>query len=106
MHVLARAIALAALVALAPLASFADATITVSHDKLDPGAVKIAKGESVTFHNVAEMPGGHTIAADDGSFQSPPLKLDESYTQKFEKSGAVKVHIVQHPNVTAVITVQ
>ena len=110
MRALTRSLVLAsfaafALVAASPSAR-ADATVTVGHNRLDPKEIKIKKGESVTFHNVEEMPGGHTIAADDGSWQSGPLKLDESYTHKFEQSGTVKIHIVQHPKATAVIVVE
>jgi len=90
----------------ASAARAAGPTVTVGHNRIDPAKVSIKKGESVTFHNVDEMPGGHTIAADDGSFSSPPLKKDESFTQKFDKPGTVHIHIVQHPNAKGEIDVQ
>ena len=80
-------------------------TVTVGHNRIDPAQVSVKAGGSVTFHNVDEMPGGHTIAADDGSFTSPPLKKDESFTQKFDKPGTVHIHIVQHPGAKGEIDV-
>jgi plastocyanin len=106
----ARAIALAIAVptflCVAPSARAAGATVTVGHNRIEPAKVSIHKGESVTFHNVDEMPGGHTIVADDGSWQSPPLKKDESFTQKFDKPGTTMIHIQQHPTAKGEIDVQ
>ena len=52
------------------------------------------------------MPGGHTVAAEDGSFESPPLAKDQDFTHKFETSGTLKVKILQHPKATAEIIVE
>ena len=100
----ALALAFALLVAAAP--ARADVTIAIGHGSFDPALVKIEKGDSVIFHNVQEMPGGHTVAADDGSWKSPPLKLDEKFTKRFEQSGIVGIHIEQHPHVTGEIVVE
>ncbi|HTY16906.1 MAG TPA: hypothetical protein VMH82_04170 [Myxococcota bacterium] len=104
----ARSLALALTAALllgSAAARAAGPTVTVGHNLIDPAKVTIKAGGSVTFHNVDEMPGGHTIAADDGSFTSPPMKKDESFTQKFDKPGTVHIHIVQHPNAKGEIDV-
>ena len=100
------AIAVTFAVLLVPALAGADATVKVGHSSFDPAKVTIQKGESVTFHNVQEMPGGHTVVADDGSWKSPPLKLDEEFTHRFEKSGTVKIHVEQHPTVTGEIVVE
>lgn len=92
------------LVATAP--ALADVTVAVGHASFDPAQVKIKKGESVTFHNVQEMPGGHTVVADDGSWKSPPLKLNEDFTKTFEQSGTVKIHLEQHPKTAGEIVVE
>jgi len=106
----ARRIAIAfvssALLCAAATARAAGPTVTVGHNRIEPAKVSIKKGESVTFHNVDEMPGGHTIVADDGSFKSPPLKKDESFTQKFDKTGTTMIHIEQHPKTKGEIDVQ
>jgi plastocyanin len=97
-------LATALLLAAAP--ALADVTVEVGHNHFKPTSVTIKKGESVTFHNVDEMPGGHTVAAEDGSFQSPPLAKGEDYTHKFETPGTVKLKILQHPNASGEVIVQ
>jgi plastocyanin len=52
------------------------------------------------------MPGGHTVAADDGSFASPPLAKDQSWSHAFEKPGSFGVHIKEHPGAKATIEVK
>jgi plastocyanin len=104
-----RIVPLAALLALAaaPLrANAADATVEVGHNRLAPARVEIAAGDSVTSHNVDQMPGGHTVAADDGSFASPPLAKDQSWSHAFEKPGSFGVHIKEHPGAKATIEVK
>jgi plastocyanin len=89
-----------------PLPTPAGAKITVGHNKLEPSLVKIGAGQSVTFHNVDKMPGGHTVVADDGSFSSPALDKDQSWSHSFDDSGVYPVHIEQHPSATARIVVE
>ena len=103
-----RPLLLAALLGLAlPLAGRADdATIQVGHNRLEPAEVTISVGDSVTFHNVDEMPGGHTVVADDGSFASPPLAKDQQWSRVFEAPGAYGIHIEQHPGAKATIRVE
>jgi len=98
------ALAFALLVAAAP--ARADMTVAIGHGSFDPAQVKIKKGESVIFHNVQEMPGGHTVVADDGSWKSPALALDGKFTKRFEQSGIVKIHLEQHPDVAGEIVVE
>lgn len=98
--------ALLALLALPLRAAAADAQVEVGHNRLTPTRVEISAGDSVTFHNVDEMPGGHTVAADDGSFSSPPLAKDQSWSHSFEKSGSVGVHIEEHPGAKTTIEVK
>ena len=98
------ALAFALLVAAAP--ALADVTVVIGHGSFDPAQVKLEKGESVIFHNVQEMPGGHTVVADDGSWKSPALALDGKFSKRFEQSGIVKIHLEQHPHVTGVIDVE
>jgi len=99
-------LALAALLALAPRVHAAGAEIEVGHNRLAPAEVSISTGDAVTFHNVDEMPGGHTVVADDGSFSSPPLAKDQRWSHTFEKPGSVGVHIQQHPAAKATIEVK
>ncbi|HVP29708.1 MAG TPA: amidase [Myxococcota bacterium] len=81
-------------------------TVSVSHNHLAPSELKIAVGTTVTFVNEAEMPGGHTIVADDGSFESPALAKGASWSHTFTKPGTVSYSIKEHPTAKGTIVVQ
>jgi plastocyanin len=87
-------------------ASAGDAEVTVGHNRLDPATLTVKVGTTVVFHNVDAMPGGHTVVADDGSFASPPLAKDESWSHTFEKPGRHPYTIQQHPKTRATIVVE
>ena len=53
-----------------------------------------------------EMPGGHSIVADDGSFQSPGLAKGESWTHTFDEPGTHSYSIKEHPKARGSITVE
>jgi len=104
---LAGAVAAVALaLALAFPVSAEEVTITVGHNRIDPASVTIRAGDTVVFHNVDEMPGGHTIVAKDGSFESPPLAKDEKWSHTFEQAGTVAIEIKQHPKAVGEIVVE
>lgn len=89
-----------------PVAAFAsDVTVRVGHNLLEPAKVSISVGDTVTFYNQARMPGGHTIVADDGSFESPALDKDASWSRTFTKPGSYSYHIKQHPGTKGEIVV-
>lgn len=88
------------------LSAFADETVEVSHNSLSPTQVTIQAGETVTFHNQVQMPGGHTIVADDGSFASPPLEKDGTWSHTFDAAGAYSYHIEEHPSAKGTVTVE
>jgi plastocyanin len=97
---------MAALV-LASSVAFADDTMVhVGHNKLEPSELTIAVGTTVVFHNMDEMPGGHTVVADDGSFESPALGKDESWSHTFTEAGVYRYSIKQHPSATGRIVVE
>ena len=83
-----------------------DVTVTIGHGKLEPPEVIVAMGDTVTFHNVDKMPGGHSIVADDGSFESTDLGKDESWSHAFSESGVYSYSIKQHPSAKGKITVE
>src|SRR5919108_5176783 len=64
--------AFSVLLAVPVWATAGETTVQVGHNRLEPPEISIAAGDTVTFHNQDEMPGGHTLLADDGSFESPP----------------------------------
>jgi plastocyanin len=103
---LSHALVLAAGLAIAAGAWAGGATVQVGHNRLEPADVTISAGDTVTFHNQEEMPGGHTIVADDGSFESPGLAKDESWSHTFATPGKYPYHIKQHPGARGTVTVQ
>lgn len=95
------------LLLLAAAPAFAEGTVvTIGHNRIDPAEVTIKAGESVTFHNVDEMPGGHTVVADDGSFESPPLAKDQDWAHTFDEPGTHTYTIKQHPGAKGRIVVE
>ena len=96
----------ACLLAMPLVASGEDQTVEISHHQLSPAEISIQVGESVTFVNRVEMPGGHSIVADDGSFTSPQLDKNQSWSQLFERAGTFTYHVNEHPDVKGVINVK
>ena len=80
--------------------------VQVGHNRLEPAEISIKVGDSVTFHNEDEMPGGHTIVVDEESLQSPPLGKDKSWTYTFPDAGTFTYHIKEHPGAKGKIVVQ
>ena len=95
---------LGALVASPALAG--EVVVKLGHNKIEPAMVPLQAGDKVVFHNLDEMPGGHSVVADDGSFQSPPLAKDAKWTQVFEKPGSYGIHLKEHPTTKATIEVK
>ena len=96
----------ALLLASAVAASAKEVTVKVGHNSLEPGTLAIGKGDTVVFSNTQEMPGGHTVVADDGSFSSPALGKDKSWSHTFDKAGTYKIHIKEHPGAKGEIVVK
>lgn len=92
--------------ALALPAAAADVKVIVGHSRIDPAQVTIHVGDTVVFHNVDEMPGGHTVVAKDGSFESPPLAKGEEWSHTFRKAGSYAIGIKQHPDAKGEIVVE
>jgi len=98
---------IAGLIALAAAPALAETTVVkVGHNRLEPAEVTIEVGSTVTFHNEDEMPGGHSVVAEDGSFESPALAKDEEWSHTFEKAGTHSYSIKQHPSAKGTITVK
>lgn len=83
-----------------------DVRVEVGHARLDPATVVVSEGDTVTFHNVDSMPGGHSVVADDGSFASPPLAKDERWSYTFDEIGVYPYHIKEHPGAKGKVTVE
>lgn len=98
---------IAASICLAASAALAgDAMVHVGHNSLQPAKVSIAVGESVVFHNMDEMPGGHTIVSKDGALSSQPLAKNDTWSHEFEEPGEFEFHIKEHPDARMTVTVK
>jgi plastocyanin len=84
----------------------AEVVVRVGHNKLEPAEFEVAVGTTVVFHNLDQMPGGHTIVADDGSFQSPGLAKDARWSHTFSKPGVYTYSIKEHPSAKGRIVVE
>lgn len=105
-NVFAVLVAVAALGLSAAAPAGEGATVRIGHDRVEPAEVTVEAGETVTFLNEEKMPGGHTIAATDGSFSSPPLDVDERWTKTFEEPGSYEFRIEEHPEATGTVVVE
>lgn len=90
----------------APAALADEVTVKVSHNKLDPAEIEVPVGTTVVFRNLVTMPGGHSVVADDGSFESPALAKDETWSHTFDKPGIYTYTIAEHPTAKGKIVVR
>ena len=83
---------LAHVATLVVVASAGGATKTVQVTKagFTPTATTVTVGDTVTWHNADAA--NHQVVANDGSFASPILKPDESFSFTFPKAGKVNYH--------------
>ena len=78
--------------------------ITIKGMKFTPDNVTIKAGQSVTWTNADQR--DHTVAADDGSFNSGNLSPGATFTYKFAKGGTFKYACGLHPRMKGVIVVK
>jgi plastocyanin len=83
-------IAVLAAVLVAVAAGAATQTVQVTKNGFTPQAATVSVGDSVTWHNADTA--DHQVVADDGSFASPVLHADQSYSHTFSNAGTVKYH--------------
>jgi plastocyanin len=72
---------------------------------VSPAEVTIAPGESVRFENQDEMPGGHTIVAENDAFASPGLAKGQVWEHTFTKPGVYVFKIKEHPSAVGKVIV-
>ena len=97
---------LSAIVLYSLIASADDVIVHVGHNKLDPAEITVAAGTTVVFHNLDQMPGGHTIVASDGSFESPSLSKDQKWSHTFTEPGVYAYAIKEHPSAKGKVVVE
>jgi plastocyanin len=82
--------ALLAAIVVAGTAGADTKSVQITKSGFTPTATTINLGDSVTWHNADSV--SHQVVANDGSFASPVLKADETYTFAFQKTGKLAYH--------------
>jgi plastocyanin len=82
------ALVVAFLVAVAAGAS--TQSVQVTKNGFTPQSATVSVGDTVTWHNADTA--DHQVVADDGSFASPVLHADQSYSHTFTGAGTVRYH--------------
>lgn len=70
----------------------------------NPKTITVKVGDKVTIKNSDIA--GHSVTADDKSFDSGVLNQGESTTVTFDKAGTFGFHCTPHPNMTLTVVVQ
>lgn len=70
----------------------------------NPQTLTVKAGETVTFTN--EDVAGHSVTADDDSFDSGILNQAERTTVTFDQTGTFGFHCTPHPNMKVTIVVE
>lgn len=74
-------------------------TVKIEGNAFLNGTISIVAGDSVTWVNRDEN--GHSVSADDGSWSSPPLQRNESYTHTFADTGIFSYYDPTYPDLEA-----
>lgn len=82
----------------------AGSTVGIKSFSFTPASITIAVGDSITWTNNDSA--GHTVTADDGSFDSGRLSNGASFTQAFATAGTFTYHCAIHSSMKATVVVQ
>ncbi|NIP80798.1 MAG: amidase [Gemmatimonadetes bacterium] len=94
------------LVLMASSALAGEVMVHLGHNKIEPAELTVKAGTTVVFHNLDAMPGGHSVVADDGSFASPGLAKDETWSHTFKDPGEYSYSLKEHPSAKGRIVVE
>lgn len=78
-------------------------SITIKNYKYAPATIKVKKGTKITWTN--EDVAGHTVTADNGSWESKLLAKGGTYEKTFDSVGTFAYHCAPHPYMKASIEV-
>ena len=70
----------------------------------NPAEVTISVGETFTWTNEDSVT--HTVAADNGEFESGEFESGDSFSFTFDQAGSYPYHCTIHPDMTGTVTVQ
>lgn len=77
--------------------------VIIKQMHFEPARLNINPGDTVEWQNQDIFT--HTVAANDGSFDSGPIAPGNSWQTTITKTGTVGYHCDPHPNMTAELTV-
>ena len=90
--------------ALAAGGGAATVTVQIRSTAISPGTITVNHGDTVTWHNADSV--DHQIVADDGSFASPILHANRSWSRTMSTAGTFRYHDSLHPKLTGKVTVK
>ncbi len=94
----------AALGATAATVAAAEPTVTIVDFAFEPDTITIRQHEAVTWRN--NGPAGHTVTADDGSFDSGTLQAGDAFANAFDTAGTFTYHCAIHSAMTGTVVVE
>jgi plastocyanin len=89
---------------LATAASSATTTVHIKRTGFVPATITINQNDSVTWTNTDTI--DHQVVANSGSFASPILGPNKSYTHTFRNGGTFRYHDGLHPSLRGTVTVK
>jgi plastocyanin len=90
---------------LAAAGAAATTTIQIKSTGFSPSSVTLNHGDKLTFRNVDKT--DHQVVADDGSFASPILHANQSWTTaELNAAGTFHYHDALHPRLTGKVVVK
>ena len=90
-------------VVLVPGVRGASPSVEITDTAIKPADVTIVAGDVVTWKNTSAAL--HAIVADDGSFDSGPLSLNDQFANLFEVPGTYTYRDPNHPGLAGVVHV-
>jgi plastocyanin len=79
------------------------ANVSIENFTFDPPSLSVPAGSEVTWTNHDDIP--HLVQDDGGSFTSPPLDTDDSFTRRFDRPGTYAYFCTLHPHMQGTIVV-
>jgi plastocyanin len=100
----AATVAAAAALVLAAAGSAATVNVTIRSTGFSPGILTIDHGDRVSFRNADRA--DHQVVADDGSFASPILHANQTWTATLSTAGSFRFHDALRPSLAGRVTVK
>ena len=98
--------AMAALVclAVASTASAKEVKVSMAKVRFNPPTLQVTAGDTVVWSNDDDR--GHTVVADDGSFQSGEIGIGGAFRHVFNRAGEFSYHCDHHPRMRGKVVVK